>query len=80
MPLPNTRLVKEIRANWQEPLEQVIANLATEHGVAEAARRLGIHRHTLTYWLIKQGTRINHIFLAPGDTIEIKKVSRKETP
>ena len=49
--------------------------MVTAEGLSSTADRLGVSKATLGYWLLKLGINVRRVALAPGETIEIKRVS-----
>ena len=39
------------------------------------ADELGVSKATLGYWLLKLGISVRRVALAPGETLEVKRVS-----
>lgn len=59
----------------RRPLERALPELVNELGLTGAAKRLGVSKATLSYWLLKLGIQMRRVALAPGETIEIKRTS-----
>ena len=59
----------------RRPLERALPELVNELGLTGAAKRLGVGKATLSYWLLKLGIQMRRVALAPGETIEIKRIS-----
>ena len=49
--------------------------LVTEHGLSATADEIGVSKATLGYWLLKLGIDVHRIALAPGESLEVKRVS-----
>ena len=49
--------------------------MLNEVGLTGAAKRLGVSKATLSYWLLKLGIEIRRVALAPGEEIEIRRIS-----
>ena len=49
--------------------------MINENGLTATAKRLGVSKATLSYWLLKLGITLRRVALAPGETIEVKRVS-----
>ena len=41
----------------------------------ELAQEMGVSKATLGYWLLKLGINVRRVALAPGETLEVKRVS-----
>ena len=48
--------------------------MVTEYGLTATADELGVSKATLGYWLLKLGINVQRVALAPGETIEVKRV------
>ena len=59
----------------RRPLEKALPELINENGLTATAKRLGVSKATLSYWLLKLGITLRRVALAPGETIEVKRVS-----
>jgi hypothetical protein len=59
----------------RRPLEKALPELINESGLTATAKRLGVSKATLSYWLLKLGITLRRVALAPGETIEVKRVS-----
>ena len=49
--------------------------MVTELGLSATADELEVSKATLSYWLLKLGINDRRVALAPGETLEIKRVS-----
>ncbi len=59
----------------RRPLEKALPELINDNGLTATAKRLGVSKATLSYWLLKLGITLRRVALAPGETIEVKRVS-----
>ena len=59
----------------RRPLERALHEIVNEVGLTGAAKRLGVSKATLSYWLLKLGIEIRRVALAPGEEIEIRRIS-----
>ena len=59
----------------RRPLEKALPEIVNEVGLTGAAKRLGVSKATLSYWLLKLDIKIERVALAPGEEIEIRRVS-----
>ena len=59
----------------RRPLEKALPELINENGLTGTAKRIGVSKATLSYWLLKLGITLRRVALAPGETIEVKRVS-----
>ena len=48
--------------------------LVTEFGLSATADEIGVSKATLGYWLLKLGIDVQRVALAPGETLEVKRV------
>ena len=70
-----TKLMKRVEEAHQRPLERLLPEMVNEHGLSDTATELGVSKATLGYWLLKLGINVRRVALAPGDTLEVKRVS-----
>jgi len=61
----------EVEGSIGKPLEEVLPTLVTELGLTGAAKKLGLGKATLNYWLLKFGISVRRVALRPGDSLEI---------
>ena len=59
---------------FQQTLEKMLPEMVTEYGLTATADELGVSKATLGYWLLKLGINVQRVALAPGETIEVKRV------
>ena len=59
----------------RRPLERALPEMVNEVGLTGAAKKLGVSKATLSYWLLKLGIEIRRVALAPGEEIEIRRIS-----
>ena len=59
----------------RRPLEKALPEMINDNGLTATAKRLGVSKATLSYWLLKLGITLRRVALAPGETIEVKRVS-----
>ena len=59
----------------RRPLEKALPEIVNDVGLTGAAKRLGVSKATLSYWLLKLDIKIERVALAPGEEIEIRRVS-----
>ena len=59
----------------RRPLDKALTEIVNDVGLTGAAKRLGVSKATLSYWLLKLGIKIERVALAPGEEIEIRRVS-----
>ena len=50
--------------------------MVNEYGLTGAAKRVGVSKATLSYWLLKLDIEIRRVALAKGEEIEIRRVER----
>ena len=68
-----TKLMKEVEARFQRPLEKLLPDLVNQLGLSAAATELGVSPATLGYWMLKMGIQYRRVALASGETIEVKR-------
>jgi len=64
----------EVENKFKQPLEDMLPQMVTEYGLTASADQLGVSKATLGYWLLKLGINVRRVALAPGDSIEVKRV------
>ena len=76
-PVISTRKSKKMSAvenQFHQPLEKMLPGMVTDFGLTGAADQLGVSKATLGYWLLKFGINVRRVALAPGETLEVKRV------
>ena len=64
----------EVEERFQQPLEDMLPALVTAQGLSVTANQLGVSKATLGYLLLKLGINVQRVALAPGETLEVKRV------
>ena len=75
MPGTKTKKMVQVERKLRRPLERALPEMLNEVGLTGAAQRLGVSKATLSYWLLKLGIEIRRVALAPGEEIEIRRIS-----
>ena len=70
-----TKLMQRVEDGFQRPLERLLPEMVNEKGLSVTAQELGVSKATLGYWLLKLGINVRRVALAPGETLEVKRVS-----
>ena len=70
-----TKKMITVEEKFHQPLEKILPEMVTDQGLSSTADQLGVSKATLGYWLLKLGINVRRVALAPGETIEIKRVS-----
>ena len=70
-----TKKMIAVEERYQQPLEKMLPPLVTEQGLSATADEIGVSKATLGYWLLKLGIDVHRVALAPGETLEVKRVS-----
>ena len=70
-----TKKMLVVEERFQQPLEKMLPELVTEWGLSATADQLGVSKATLGYWLLKLGINVRRVALAPGESIEIRRLS-----
>lgn len=76
--MTKTRLMLEVEGRLGKPLEKLLPKLISELGYVAAAKRLGVSKATLNYWLLKLGFNRQRVFLQPGEEMVVRKIRRAE--
>ena len=75
MPGTKTKKMVQVERKLRRPLERALPEMLYEVGLTGAAKRLGVSKATLSYWLLKLGIEIRRVALAPGEEVEIRRIS-----
>lgn len=70
-----TQLMVRVEEQFHQPLERLLPEMINQHGLSATAEELQVSKATLSYWLLKLGINVRRVALAPGETLEIKRVS-----
>ena len=70
-----TKLMQRVETAQQRPLERLLPEMVNEKGLSTTAEELGVSKATLGYWLLKLGIIVRRVALAPGETLEVKRIS-----
>ncbi|MBK90035.1 MAG: hypothetical protein CL772_02515 [Chloroflexi bacterium] len=73
-----TTKMKSLEKKFKRDLEVIIPELVNEYGLSGAAKKLGLGesgKSTLSYWMLKLGIQFRKVALAPGEIIEIRRIS-----
>ncbi len=70
-----TKLMQRVEKEHQRPLERLLPEMVNERGLSNTAEELGVSKATLGYWLLKLGINVRRVALAPGETLEVKRIS-----
>ena len=70
-----TRLMVQVEEQFHQPLERLLPEMINQHGPSATAAELEVSKATLSYWLLKLGINVRRVALAPGETLEVKRVS-----
>ena len=70
-----TKLMVRVEEQPQRPLEKLLPEMVNEMGLSATADELGLSKATLGYWLLKLGINVRRVALAPGETLEVKRIS-----
>ena len=70
-----TKKMAAVESQFDRPLEKMLPEMVTERGLTSTAEYLGVSKATLGYWLLKLGISVQRVALAPGETLEVKRVA-----
>lgn len=70
-----TKLMQRVENTYQRSLERLLPEMVNEKGLSVTAQELDVSKATLGYWLLKLGISVRRVALAPGETLEVKRVS-----
>ncbi len=71
-----TKKMLRVEEKFNQPLEKLLPEMVTEQGQSATAEYLGVSKATLGYWLLKMGITVRRVALAPGETLEVKRMNR----
>ncbi len=75
MPGGKTKKMLQVEKKLRRPLERALPEMVNEDGLTGAAKQLGVSKASLSFWLLKLGIEIRRVALAPGEEIEIRRIS-----
>ena len=70
-----TKLMQRVEKEFSRPLERLLPEKVNEVGLSATAEELGVSKATLGYWLLKLCINVRRVALAPGETLEVKRIS-----
>ena len=70
-----TKLMQRVENDHQRSLERLLPEMVNEKGLSDTASELGVSKATVGYWLLKLGINVRRVALAPGETLEVKRIS-----
>ena len=70
-----TKLMQRVEKEFSRPLENLLPEKVNEVGLSATAEKLGVSKATLGYWWLKLGINVRRVALAPGETLEVKRIS-----
>jgi hypothetical protein len=66
--------MQQVEDRHQQPLERLLPEMINEQGLSSTAQALEVSKATLGYWLLKLGINVRRVALAPGESLEVKRV------
>lgn len=71
-----TRLMRQVEEQYGgRPLETLLPELYNRLGLPGMSEELGLSKGTLWYWLLKYGVSVRRVALAPGESLEIRRLA-----
>jgi len=70
-----TKMMQRVEREHQRPLERLLPEMVNEIGLSETAKELGVSKATISYWMLKLGINVRRVALAPGETLEVRRIS-----
>lgn len=67
--------MQRVENDHQRSLERLLPEMVNEKGLSDTASELGVSKATVGYWLLKLGINVRRVALAPGETLEVKRIS-----
>ena len=68
-----TKKMLEVESRMGQPLERMLPEMVTKHGLSDTAWKLGVSKATLGYWLLKMDIIVRRVALAPGESLVIRR-------
>ncbi|MAH50205.1 hypothetical protein CMI37_30575 [Candidatus Pacearchaeota archaeon] len=72
-----TSMMKRVEEAFDEKLETLLPRLINSDGMSETADQIGTSKSSLGYWCLKLGIEVRRVALAPGETVQIRKIARR---
>ena len=69
-------LMLRVEEQYKRPLEKLLPEMVNEMGLSATADEFKVSKGTVGYWLLKLGIDVRRVALAPGETLEIKHLTR----
>lgn len=69
-----TKKMTAVEDRYHQSLEKILPEMVTDNGLTATADQLGVSKATLGYWLLKLGINVKRVALAPGESLEVKRV------
>ena len=69
-----TKKMIAVEERFHQPLEKMLPEMVTDQGLSHTADELGVSKATLGYWLLKLHIEVKRIAIAPGESVEVKRV------
>tara|TARA_Y100000310_G_scaffold161557_2_gene161432 strand:- start:2781 stop:2993 length:213 start_codon:yes stop_codon:yes gene_type:complete len=70
-------MMKRVEEAFDEKLETLLPRLINSDGMSETADQIGTSKSSLGYWCLKLGIEVRRVALAPGETVQIRKIARR---
>ena len=75
MKIKKTKLMLRIEAKLEQPIEQILPQMISEHGVTETASQLEVSTTTVGYWMLKLGIKIRRVAVPPQQAVIITRTT-----
>ena len=69
-----TKKMIAVEERFEQPLEKMLPEMVTDQGLSHTAEQLGVSKATLGYWMLKLRIDVRRVALAPGESLEVKRV------
>ena len=69
-----TKKMLAVEERFHQSLEKMLPEMVTDQGLSNTADQLEVSKATLGYWLLKLGINVRRVALAPGESLEVKRV------
>ncbi len=74
MPVRKSSKMLAVEKRHRRELEDLLPEMVNEYGLTDTAKRLGLSKATLGYWMLKFQIRVERVALKPNEEIRIERI------
>ena len=74
MPVRKSSKMLTVEKRHRRELEDLLPEMVNEYGLTDTAKRLGLSKATLGYWMLKFQIRVERVALKPNEEIRIERI------